>query len=513
MVTQSQKKTDSSDSLISPNCCFTCDDFDLSTLFSWTGFTDSTKKNMEAEDIEWRPNLSMPKNPSGPNEAQDRKNTQWHRQQAQYRYQAPRRTKSKGGDHPPPVIALSRSSFSNVSTSSAESALETTEVDRLQDARELRKNSSALSRSCGYGDNNKRSEKKRNEKLTRGNNVSAVDQSSLDHDMEYSARHELLINALFEDAKDRQELSAAMNDSTANNSTGGNSASSCITPPRPTRNLRRPDTPGGTASISVISRTSFTSRRSSNSCGSDILSPSSHRFKKSLKMKRKCKHQSIEALKQYQSKSRRRLSCADSGPERTNEDLSCTSSTTLSNGRSRGDLANSFLHSKCLLQKDSGKGVDPGTGISASGRESAMAKLIEKMDLLAEVEHEGSFSNAVLTRVQAKNMTQSRRDLNFGFDPLHESGFVETRSMLAVKMGFVSLKYGIMVHWNKSTGLAELIVLRKMCPDSFMKAKSLQKSKSWRRRKNAVLPTSSIITLNSSNTSCDTYHGLELEAV
>jgi len=163
------------------------------------------------------------------------------------------------------------------------------------------------------------------------------------------------------------------------------------------------------------------------------------------------------------------------------------------------------------LQKDSGKGVDPGAGISASGRESAMAKLIEKMDLLAEVEHEGSFSNAVLTRVQAKNMTQCRRDLNFGFDPLHESGFVETRSMLAVKMGFVSLKYGIMVHWNKSTGLAELIVLRKMCPDSFMKAKTLQKSKSWKRRKNAVLPTSSTITLNSSDTSCDTYHGLELE--
>jgi len=478
---------------------------------------------MEAEDTEWRPTCSIPtgRTPSGPNETQDRKNTQRHRQQGQYRFQAPRRTRSKGGDHPPPVIALSRSSYSNVSGSSAESALETTEVDRLEDTRKLRKNKSALSRCSGHGGQNKSSEKNqgRNEKITRGN-ASFVDQS--DHDesgMEFSGRHELLINALFEDAKHRQELSAVTNGSTTNISMEGNSAhfSSCITPPRPTRGeLGRPDTPGGTASISaisVISRSSLASRRSSASCGSDILSPSSHRFKTSLKMKRKCKHHTITALKQYQSKSRRRLSCCTgSTPGRTNEDSSCTSSTSLSNGRSRGDLANSFLHSNCLLQKDSGKGLDPGAGISASGRESAMAKLIEKMDLLAEVEHEGSFSNAVLTRVQAKNMTQCRRDLNFGFDPLHERGFVETRSMLAVKMGFVSLKYGIMVHWNISTGLAELIVLRKMCPDSFMKAKTLQKSKLWKRRKNGTFPSTSIVTSTSSETS-DTYHGLELETV
>jgi len=329
-----------------------------------------------------------------------------------------------------------------------------------------------------------------------------MDQMPEDEGVDYLARHELLINALFEDAKHRHAQTAA--------------AENSATPPRPARKLSNADTE--TSRSSFISRQS---RRSNSSTGSDILSPSSHQFKKSLKMKRKCKHHTMSALKQYQLKSRRQQSNACSSPGRT-EDSSCTSLTTFSNGRSQGDLANSFLHAKCQLQKDSGKGLDPGAAISASGRESAMAKLIEKMDLLAEVEEEGSFANSVLTRVQAKNMSQIRREMNFGFDPLNERGLVETRSMLAVKLGFMSLRYGIMVHWNKSTGLAELIVLRKMCPDSFMRVKALQKAKTWRRRMkkmtsnatmngNTPFPAPSMISVKSSdsNYSLD----LALEAV
>jgi len=181
---------------------------------------------------------------------------------------------------------------------------------------------------------------------------------------------------------------------------------------------------------------------------------------------------------------------------------SCTSLTNFTNDRSRnglGDIAHSFLHTHCQLQKDSGKGSPVGSAVTAHGRENAMAKLVEKMDLLAEVEQEGSFANAVLTRVPAKNMTsiQRRKDYDGDDDYLHNEltyqGFIETRSMLAVKMGFMSLRYGVLVHWNKNSGLAELIVLRKMCSDAFMKTRSpkasnglahghKKSSKSWRKR-------------------------------
>ena len=140
-----------------------------------------------------------------------------------------------------------------------------------------------------------------------------------------------------------------------------------------------------------------------------------------------------------------------------------------------------------------------------------MAKLVEKMDLLGKIEQEGSFTNAVLTRVPAKDMTLAKREAgvsighanlnscshananslsqNTSYDSLNDSGLIETRSMLAIKMGFASMRYGVIVHWNVNSGLAELIVLRKMCLESFMKVKSKSKAKvkvkaqkSWRKR-------------------------------
>jgi len=165
----------------------------------------------------------------------------------------------------------------------------------------------------------------------------------------------------------------------------------------------------------------------------------------------------------------------ESSPNRlsTAEDSSFTIS---SNERlsPAGNTAVLFLHSRCQLQKDSGKGLDPGTRITSRGRESAMVKLVEKMDVLAEVEQDGTFANAELARVKAKDTGIVR--VNAGLT------LVETRSMLAVKVGFLSLRYGILVHWNTATGLAELIVLRKKCPDSFMKAKQHNTKKAWRKR-------------------------------
>ena len=45
---------------------------------------------------------------------------------------------------------------------------------------------------------------------------------------------------------------------------------------------------------------------------------------------------------------------------------------------------------------------------------------------------------------------------------------IETRSVISVKMGFLSMKYGILLRWDAETGLVNLIVLRKMCPTSFL---------------------------------------------
>ena len=43
---------------------------------------------------------------------------------------------------------------------------------------------------------------------------------------------------------------------------------------------------------------------------------------------------------------------------------------------------------------------------------------------------------------------------------------IETRLMLAVKMGFVSLRYGflVQVHWNKMTGMVPFFPIFKSCP-------------------------------------------------
>ena len=93
-----------------------------------------------------------------------------------------------------------------------------------------------------------------------------------------------------------------------------------------------------------------------------------------------------------------------------------------------------------------------------------------------------------LNRVPAKEMTCDRKE--HGID----NRFVETRSMFAVKLGFVSLKYGVLVHWNVHTGLAELILLRKLCPESFsefMKSnpprEGRKKVKSWMKSRRNLL--------------------------
>jgi hypothetical protein len=409
--------------------------------------------------------------------------------------------------------------------------LETTEVDRYQDDEKRRKQLDLgavrfwLKGRGRHGGNGRVEPSDRNDasnawtcasdppdSIKNKENLSAAERVVTCANMDFAARHELLLNALFEDALHRHEQVGGVDgvlgaSATAAAVAKGETSRPLMTPPRPTRKSSvgtAGDTPGGATSISGYSKSSLSksSRLSSSTTGSDLLNPSCHQFTNKLqKTKRKCQHRTLHAIKQrkYRKQSSNHsfqryhqgassVEGSGSSTRKTGkEEASVTSSTTLSQDTRRsssaGELARSFLHPVCRLQKDSGKGMDPGTAVSVSGRDEAVKKLMEKMDLLAEVERDGAYAHAVLTRIQAKNMTLAKSEVNGGLDALWERGFVETRSMLAVKMGFMSLRYGIMIHWNRQTGLAELIVLRKLCPDSFMKVKmEISKAKSWKKR-------------------------------
>ena len=52
--------------------------------------------------------------------------------------------------------------------------------------------------------------------------------------------------------------------------------------------------------------------------------------------------------------------------------------------------------------------------------------------------------------------------------PEQRKPVVETRSLLTLRMGFVSMSYGILLQWDCETKLVELIVLRKMCREDFL---------------------------------------------
>mmetsp|Transcript_13602 Transcript_13602/g.25551 ORF Transcript_13602/g.25551 Transcript_13602/m.25551 type:complete len:556 (-) Transcript_13602:127-1794(-) len=522
--------------------CFSCDDWDLCTLISsWTGHTDTTSSSSSSASNHESYYL---------NKSSSLRNEEFRiRHRLDGDYATPfipsnhrnrfglKKSRSKGlsssgasaADHPPPVIALSRSSYSVGSSSSAESALETTEVDRYQDEDKRRSSRRRQVEDIGAArfwlkgrgrrrqgdavkdDNNDSDDRvyeEEEEMNTKENWMSKNNLLVTSPDMDFAARHELLLNALFEDALHRQvQIGGGAGGASAAMGDKGEAPRPLTTPPRSTRKSSIGtvgDTPGGATTTSGYSKSSLSksSRFSNSTTGSDLLNPSCHQFTNKLqKTKRKCQHRTLSSIKRkMKQRPSKHLSkkhlygssvegsyshCAmkRGGKEEASDASSAMLSQETRRSSSAGELARSFLHPVCRLQKDSGKGMEPGTSVSVSGRDEAINKLMEKMDLLAEVEKDGTFVNAVMTRIQARNMTLAKSEVNGGgSDVLWEQGFVETRSMLAVKMGFMSLRYGIMIHWNRQTGLAELIVLRKLCPDSFMKVKVESKSKTWKKR-------------------------------
>ena len=112
-----------------------------------------------------------------------------------------------------------------------------------------------------------------------------------------------------------------------------------------------------------------------------------------------------------------------------------------------------FLHEHVRMQKDKGRGEEPGSLICARREEACLEKLRDKMQLLCK------------TAIQEKGASMKRRPARVS---VHLHNFVETRSILEVRLGFLSMMYGMLLRWDANvTGRITLIVLRKMCHESF----------------------------------------------
>jgi len=154
-----------------------------------------------------------------------------------------------------------------------------------------------------------------------------------------------------------------------------------------------------------------------------------------------------------------------------------------------------FFHPECILQKEkqkTSKLVSVGFGSSSTtdnessnsttpsaiGREKTLIKLQQKLSMLGDIES-GKYGKAAemlrsdavafIIKQQEYNGTTSKQLVTSKNNKkLPSISKVETRSILTLRMGFVSMSYGILLQWDTSSRLVELIVLRKMCRDDFL---------------------------------------------
>jgi hypothetical protein len=157
-----------------------------------------------------------------------------------------------------------------------------------------------------------------------------------------------------------------------------------------------------------------------------------------------------------------------------------------------------YLHTKCKLQKDKGRGDRLGSSISARGRESTLSKLRDKMKLIVEVSGElqaASFQNKDLASVPPPSTSNGNTPSGYGngfkamsagmkrrrakissieqcescMDGAEDGSYmIETRSMIELQLGFLSMQYGLLLRWDAyRTGQVVFVCLRKMCHDSF----------------------------------------------
>jgi hypothetical protein len=117
----------------------------------------------------------------------------------------------------------------------------------------------------------------------------------------------------------------------------------------------------------------------------------------------------------------------------------------------------SYVHVHAQLQKDKGKGLSLGSAICAEGRDATLNKLRDKMKLVLQIS--GGDRKSSLQKRPAKIYSETQ-------------SFCETRSMIELKLGFLSLNYGLLLKWDCRTGKIIFVCLRKICHESFYKQSS-----------------------------------------
>jgi hypothetical protein len=120
-----------------------------------------------------------------------------------------------------------------------------------------------------------------------------------------------------------------------------------------------------------------------------------------------------------------------------------------------------YVHAHCRLQKDKGKGEPVGSDICATGANPCLEKLRQKMELLTQV--------ALGTNEQKPRKRGAASMKRRKAKVTEETGmYTETRSVIDLRMGFLSMQYGVLLRWDTAnTGKIVMVVLRKTCHESF----------------------------------------------
>ena len=138
-----------------------------------------------------------------------------------------------------------------------------------------------------------------------------------------------------------------------------------------------------------------------------------------------------------------------------------------------------YMHTQCKLQKDRGKGERLGAAISARGRGPTLEKLRDKMKVIVEMSGDLQITPSKQDEVNLKSMSagMKRRRAKVSFIEhngkceygLEDGSYtIETRSMIELQLGFLSMQYGLLLRWDAyRTGQIVFVCLRKMCHDSF----------------------------------------------
>jgi len=480
--------------LCSPDCCFIGVELgSLSSIFQWAS-SDTTGTTDEDELL-----LGEPRDCR----QTETKKQQYHQVQHGRRYPLSsywNKQTTRSDEHPPSVIALSRSSHSNSSQSTTSNLDLTVDGDDRSICMGIEHSNSGFNAIiAGLSKSLSKESYCPGEERDVVPLLNSENTFSCQHEHNYAEQHELLLSSLFADA----QMRISLREDNTNTSVIG------ITTPETKKYVSSHSPKLRSDSISKFSKASTTcgsigNSRYSGSSRSSGLHPSAHRFKRRLKGNKRCKVRTLPLLAGKKISNHKTTNIASSNrrsysaltPPRKRRNITINSHNTddyssiaSSHNTPKLDMTNTasqFLQGDCNLQKDEGRGQEIGSCIVAYGQEMAMQKLIEKMDTLAELEREGPWSNAVLSRVPAKVFALSTKG---GRDR-----FVETRSIMSLKVGFLTMKYGLLVHWNTHTGLAELILLRKKCSDSFMvpQTKKTAKGKTAYGRRRSLGNSSSI---------------------